>query len=162
MRTFSIISIWLLSTLSIIAQEENEAPNGDGIPEVYSPRGDEVVTPAGDISLFTDEGTALGMAVTILGYLIILGCIALGVWILFKRGAFQKKEASAEGKLQIVDRKVLGGRQFLMVVEYEDQKVLLGVGPGKIDYLTNLTGYRNDFPELEPQAQEVSGKQFSA
>jgi flagellar biogenesis protein FliO len=34
--------------------------------------------------------------------------------------------------------KSLGNRQFLLVVGYEDQRLLLGVTPGKIDYLCPL------------------------
>ena len=33
---------------------------------------------------------------------------------------------------------MLGHRQFLVVVEYENQKMLLGVGPGTIEHLCYL------------------------
>jgi len=81
----------------------------------------------------------------------------LGAWFLFKRGFLKKPFSKGEGKLKVAESRMLGNRQFLMVVEYEDNKILLGVGPGKIDYLTSLDTYRNEFPSLESQ----SGKNLS-
>ncbi len=56
---------------------------------------------------------------------------------------------------------MLGNRQYLMVVEYEENKVLLGVGPGKIDYLTSLNGYRNEFPSIEPQVESAAVRELA-
>ena len=45
----------------------------------------------------------------------------------------------------------LGNRQFLLVVGYEEQRFLLGVTPGKIDYLCTLDstgGTTRDFGAL--------------
>ena len=97
-----------------------------------------------------------GMVVTILGYLLILGAMGVAAWYLFKRGVFRKPFSNKEGKLNIAESRMLGNRQYIMVVEYEDNKILLGVGPGKIDYLTSLQGYRNDFPKLEPEVSKNS------
>lgn len=90
------------------------------------------------------------------GILIVLGGMVVAVWYLFKRGVLRKPFANKEGKLKVAESRMLGNRQYIMVIEYEDKKILLGVGPGKIDYLTSLDGYRSDFPNLEPQIDKTS------
>lgn len=91
-------------------------------------------------NLFAGGKSAAGMIVTVLGYAIILGGLGVAAWVLFKRGVLRKTFKGGEGKLRVAESRMLGNRQFLMVVEYEDHKILLGVGPGKIDYLTSLQG----------------------
>lgn len=111
--------------------------------------------------LMPEGGSEIGMAVTILGYLIILGGLGVVVWFLFKRGVIRKPFSSSEGKLKVAESRMLGNRQYIMVVEYEEKKILLGVGPGKIDYLTSLDGYRNEFPKIEPELERVSVQEMA-
>jgi flagellar protein FliO/FliZ len=40
--------------------------------------------------------------------------------------------------LKIEETKPLGNRQFLVVASYEGQKFLLGVVPGRVDFLSAL------------------------
>ena len=103
--------------------------------------------------LMPDKGSGVGMAVTMLGYLVIIGGMCVAAWYLFKRGVIRKPFSSSEGKLKVAESRMLGNRQYIMVVEYEDKKILLGVGPGKIDYLTSLDGYKSDFPKIEPEVE---------
>ena len=103
--------------------------------------------------LMPDKGFGVGMSVTILGYLVIIGGMCVAAWYLFKRGVIRKPFSSSEGKLKVAESRMLGNRQYIMVVEYEDKKILLGVGPGKIDYLTSLDGYKSDFPKIEPEVE---------
>jgi flagellar protein FliO/FliZ len=56
-----------------------------------------------------------------------------------------------ERKLQIAETRMLGNRQFLIVAEYEDRKMLIGVCPGRIDYLCTLAGAEPEFPNLSPE-----------
>lgn len=111
--------------------------------------------------LMSEGGSGVGMAVTILGYLVIVGGMCVAAWYLFKRGVIRKPFSSSEGKLKVAESRMLGNRQYIMVVEYEDKKILLGVGPGKIDYLTSLDGYRSDFPKIEPELERVSVKELA-
>lgn len=104
--------------------------------------------------ILTEGGSSVGMVVTILGYIIILGGMGVAAWYLFKRGVIRKPFSSSEGKLKVAESRMLGNRQYIMVVEYEDKKILLGVGPGKIDYLTSLDGYRDGFPKLDSQMEQ--------
>jgi len=111
--------------------------------------------------LMPEGGPEIGMAVTILGYLIILGGLGVAAWYLFKRGVIRKPFSSSEGKLKVAESRMLGNRQYIMVVEYEEKKILLGVGPGKIDYLTSLDGYRSEFPKIEPELERVSVQEMA-
>jgi flagellar biogenesis protein FliO len=75
----------------------------------------------------------------VLGYLLLLTVLAGSGYYLFKNGfIFQKNAAGALKKLQVLEMRSLGNRQFLVVVGYEEQRMLLGVTPGKIDYLCPL------------------------
>lgn len=158
MRILALVAIYVLPVAlpDLIAQSDtveasqvvypnsSSSENGEGTEgEVYS-------------GILSEGGSPIGMVVTILGYLLILGAMAVAAWYLFKRGVFRKPFSNKEGKLNIAESRMLGNRQYIMVVEYEDNKILLGVGPGKIDYLTSLQGYRNDFPKLEPEVSENS------
>ena len=74
-----------------------------------------------------------------LGYLTLFAALAgAGVYFmkfglpLFRRGAVSDR------KLQVLETRPLGNRQYLLVVGYEDSRMLLGVTPGKIDYLCPL------------------------
>ena len=57
-------------------------------------------------------------------------------------------------KLQISETRMLGNRQFLIVAEYEDRKMLIGVCPGRIDYLATLGTAEPEFPGVEPEKSD--------
>lgn len=93
-------------------------------------------------------------------FLFILGIGAFSVLYLAKKGRFNMMipNRTKEGGLKVVESKMLGNKQFLMVVEYGNQKMLLGVGPGMINHLCYLnTGLNeNEIPrEALTQRQEV-------
>lgn len=75
------------------------------------------------------------------GYLLTFAGLIGGAWMLLRRGRLGRAFGKSEGRLQVLETKVLGNRQFLVVVEYDDARLLLGVGPGRIDYLTPLAGH---------------------
>ncbi len=80
-------------------------------------------------------------SVLIVLFLLLIGS-SIAAWIFFKRGAFPRMKGGEQ--LQIVETRALGGRQFLVVAHHGDQKFLLGVCPGRIDYLCSL----NNVPEV--------------
>lgn len=84
---------------------------------------------------------AVGGMLPALGYLLVFGGVAGGVWYFLKKGNLARPFQKSEGKLQVLETKGLGNRQFLVVAEYEDAKMLLSVCPGRIDYLTPLAGH---------------------
>ncbi len=150
MRYFSLLAFSLSLVFPVaFSQEKSEGE------QIIYPRSETTSQDSGSqdnlTGIFGDGETVMGMLLSTLGYLLVLSGFAVAIWFCFKRGLLRKGSKNMGNKLNVLESRMLGNRQFLMVVEYEDNKVLLGVGPGKIDYLTSLSGYRNDFPTLEPQ-----------
>ncbi len=79
--------------------------------------------------------------ISLLGYfLTILVLLAAGLAVLF-RGNFPmafSAGSKAVRKLRIEETKSVGHRQYLLVAEYEGRRFLLGVCPGRIEYLSGL------------------------
>ena len=93
----------------------------------------------------TNGGGAVGMGgapvVQILGYgVAILVLLGAGAVVLWRGGSFGGLGGSVRGprKLQIEETRMLGQRQYLLVAQYEGRRMLLGVCPGRIDYLCPL------------------------
>lgn len=85
-------------------------------------------------------------------YLALLLALFAGGAFLLRNGftLFQPK-FKGERKLEISETRMLGNRQFLVVAAYEDRKVLIGVCPGRIDYLCTLAGAEPEFPNIAPE-----------
>lgn len=81
-------------------------------------------------------------------YLLLL--IAIGAIFLyfFKQGRFMKGLRSQGKTLKVTETHVLGNKQFLVVVEYQKNKILLGIGPGVINTLASLD---NNAPNQPPK-----------
>lgn len=73
-------------------------------------------------------------------YLLLLAAIGAVILHFFKQGKFMKGMRSKGNLLKVTETHVLGNKQFLVVVEYGEKKVLLGVGPGMINKLCFLDG----------------------
>ena len=76
-----------------------------------------------------------------------------GVWLL-RNGLPMMQRNKGQRKLNVTETRGLGGRQFLVVAEYEYRKVLLGVCPGRIDFLCSLSGAEPEFPKLSTEKPE--------
>lgn len=73
------------------------------------------------------------------GYLALFAALAGGALYFMKFGLpLLKRGAAPERRLHILETRPLGNRQYLLVVAYEDTRMLLGITPGKIDYLCPL------------------------
>ncbi len=75
-----------------------------------------------------------GLTTTFLTLLALCG----GGYYLLRRQAGFTTVSKGPRKLVVSESRSLGNRQFLVVVEYENERILLGVTPGKIDYLCPL------------------------
>lgn len=74
-------------------------------------------------------------------YFFLLIALLAGGLYFFRNGlAFLPKKNKGPRKLVVSETRALGNRQFLIVAEYEHRKMLLGVCPGRIDYLCTLSG----------------------
>ena len=93
----------------------------------------------------------------LLGYITLLAALAGAAIYLIKFGIpLHRNRSKEERKLQVHEMRPLGNRQFLVVVGYEDTRMLLGVTPGKIDYLCPLdppSSADRDFSRLVDNAE---------
>jgi flagellar biogenesis protein FliO len=88
-------------------------------------------------------GVALAPAnsISMVGYVVtIVVLLAAGLALLFRGNLPMAFAAGSKGqrKLHIEETKSVGNRQYLLVAEYEGRRFLLGVCPGRIDYLSGL------------------------
>jgi flagellar biogenesis protein FliO len=75
----------------------------------------------------------------LLGYITLLAAVAGAAIYLVKFGIpLHRARSKEDRKLNVLEMRPLGNRQFLIVVGYEDNRMLLGVTPGRIDYLCSL------------------------
>jgi len=91
------------------------------------------------------EGGGSGGVLVVL-LIILVGCAA-AAWFVIKRTGLPSQKGG--GHLDVLETRPLGGRQFLVVARHGDEKFLLGVCPGRIDYLTGLK-------DAAPSAEEAS------
>jgi len=98
----------------------------------------------------------------LLGYITLLAALAGAAVYLIKFGIpMHRNRSKEERKLQVLEMRPLGNRQFLIVVGYEDTRMLLGVTPGKIDYLCALDAAAapdRDFSHLVDEAENKGVK----
>lgn len=93
-------------------------------------------------------------------YFLLLLAILLGGFLFKRYGLeFLQGRSQAERKLKIDEMRMLGNRQFLVVASYEHTKVLLGVSPGRIDYLCRLEPNLGTDVEVNDSGE---GKDFSS
>jgi flagellar protein FliO/FliZ len=81
----------------------------------------------------------------------LLGLFAGGAYLIRNGFTVFQPKAKGDRKLVISETRVLGNRQFLIVAEYESRKMLLGVCPGRIDYLCTLAEPEREFPQIGPE-----------
>lgn len=117
---------------------------------VSAGRGDEVqaALPAQPVPQL--GGSQWQIAAYLAGMLILF---AGGFWLL-RNGLPAMQRNKGERKLNISETRGLGGRQFLVVAEYGNRKMLLGVCPGRIDYLCTLSAPEPEFPKIAPEKLE--------
>lgn len=103
----------------------------------------------------TPDIDALGR---MLGYLTLFAALAGGAVYFLKFGLpLARKGAAAERRLNILETRPLGNRQYLLVVAYDDTRMLLGVTPGKIDYLCPLdSSSPSDFGKIMATTESKS------
>ncbi len=73
---------------------------------------------------------------TVVVLLVLMAGAATASWIFIRRGGLIR--ATTSSNLKLLESRALGSRQFLMVVDYCGQKSLLGVCPGRINFLCSL------------------------
>lgn len=88
-------------------------------------------------SFYERSSSGNGMVWSVYLFLFMVAVI-LGLWVYNRKGGLSLNRLSSNNDLKIRETKPLGNRQFLVVVEYGEQKMLLGVAPGVINHLCYL------------------------
>lgn len=135
-------SIVLLQNASVFAEEINiTAPSP-------SP------SPANSSSATSEElDLTPSLIKRIVIYLAILSAIGVIVVYFFKQGKLVQGMRNHGNKLKVCETHTLGNKQFLVVVEYGKQRILLGIGPGMINKLAYLEG-SEPLPAIEIKTEE--------
>ncbi len=84
--------------------------------------------------------------------LCLLALIVVGSYLFtqLKRRTLKFKQGiKSQKKLEILETKVLGNRQFLCVVAYEKQRILLGASPNGLQFLCSLNSDKVQTPSSE-------------
>jgi flagellar biogenesis protein FliO len=79
-------------------------------------------------------------------------------YLLWKKGNFRLTGTGAS-RLKVLESRLVGPKQCLMVVDYEGQKLLLGVSPGNIQNLALLTDF-SEAEAFEPLLAQHETKRF--
>ena len=119
---------------SAAASASMSAPPADNNNRVLYPANGTQFAPATVRATGEPAGNLPGLAVS---FLLLLALCAGGIYLLRRQGGFTPV-GKGQRKLVVSESRSLGNRQFLVVVEFESERVLLGVTPGKIDYLCPL------------------------
>lgn len=101
------------------------------------------VSSSGSLMFSGGSAATAGSFIQMFGYAVaILMIVGAAVVFFMRSGGFigLRMGAKAARKLHLQETWMLGHKQFLAVVEYEGRKMLLGVCPGRIDYLCPLEG----------------------
>ncbi len=86
-------------------------------------------------------------------FVLLLALLGGGVYVMRNGLGFLQPKPKGPRKLDITETRMLGNRQFLIVAEYEQRKMLIGVCPGRIDYLCTLSGAEPEFPRLASEEE---------
>jgi flagellar protein FliO/FliZ len=146
--TLSLLFMGILSGLLRAETGIQDAP-----ASTLSP--DATLTPRSPSALFPTSKSPDNKQLIV--YFVVIVALAGGGFYFLKRGLPLRGARSGEHHLQLLETKMLGNRQFLVVVKYEDSKMLLGVGPGQMQYLCPLDSADEDLDKLVRKSGETPG-----
>lgn len=136
-KRFFLLALLIVTPSVLVAEESEKVPT-----EVVA---EEAVAPVKDSYDFS-TAELIGRIIIYLGLLVAIGA---SVSFFFKRGKLFRPMSKEGQKLVVKETHVLGNKQFLVVVEYDGQKIMLGVGPGMINKLCYLNNSSNTEDQLE-------------
>jgi len=125
---------------SLKAEEGSlEAAADVGSQQMITESGESKVLQPKDLSdsVYGGKRSDPGLTGAIVLFVVMLFALA-GFWYYSKKGGVVLGKLASPGELRIRETKGLGNRQFLVVVEYGEQRMLLGVAPGVINHLCYL------------------------
>ena len=150
---------WRQAALALIAGTMLSAPLcGQAVEEEKKANvvsSDKTFTPRPPSALFAPENGASSNQLVV--YFVVLIALAGGGLYVLKRGLPMRGARTGENRLHLLETKILGNRQFLVVVKYQDNKMLLGVGPGRIQYLCPLDSAEEDMEQMIQKGGQPPG-----
>ena len=160
---------WTLALTAVLALTWSAVMEAADTGAVQSTEEQKVAQPTGSVSpslaavKSTPPAPSMDDLGRMLGYMVLLGCLVFFSYYFFKHGLpLYRTRNGSEKKLHILEMKSLGNRQFLLVVGYEDQRLLLGVTPGKIDYLCPLEAPHSLGPDFAAMLANTTKKEGQA
>jgi flagellar biogenesis protein FliO len=88
--------------------------------------------------------------------LLVLAVFFAGIWLFKNFQRFTQKRSTHKSRLDVLEAKSLGNRQFLYVVAYDRQRMLVASSPAGVTLVSQL-------PEASPDADpEPSPSSFAA
>ena len=79
--------------------------------------------------------SAMSLLQTMMGLILVLGCIVLVAWLLKRTTSFH---TAANGKMKVIAGLPLGTRERAVLVQIGDEQLLLGVTPQQVNLLCKL------------------------
>jgi flagellar protein FliO/FliZ len=79
--------------------------------------------------------SAMSLLQTVMGLVLVLGCIVLVAWLLKRTTSFH---TAANGKMRVIAGLPLGTRERAVLVQIGDEQLLLGVTPQQVNLLHKL------------------------
>ena len=156
-RRLAVAAAWFLAQSLIAAPETSgiaTPAEAEAEVSVQSDLGpgeldsDLIIPPARSESRNFQQPADLGKQVRMTLYMLCLmgGGAALLVW--WQRQRKQPgKGLTLTGQIEICETRPLGSRQYLAVVRYRKQRMLIGVGPDRIDHLCPLESSGEEIDE---------------
>ena len=139
-----LLLLLLIATGALSASLCAQTEANDTRASTLSP--DATLSPRPPTALFAQEKSTGSNQLVV--YFVVLLALAGGGFYLLKRGLPLRGVRVGDNRLKVLETKMLGNRQFLVVVKYEDSKMLLGVGPGQIQLLCPLDSADEDLEKL--------------
>ena len=123
---------------------------------------ESAASPTPSVAKPTSPAPSMDVLGRMLGYTVLVACLAFLSYYFLKHGLpLYRARNNEEKKLHVLEMKSLGNRQFLLVIGYDDQRLLLGVTPGKIDYLCPLDAPHSvgaDFSTMLAKTTKLEGQ----
>jgi flagellar protein FliO/FliZ len=118
---------------------------------------DDAATPAppqiGNTPAFPVKPAGDGSFQLAIYFVLLVSLLGGGVYVMRNGLSFLQPKPKGPRKLDVTETRMLGNRQFLIVAEYEQRKMLIGVCPGRIEYLCTLSGSEPDFPRMTSEEE---------
>ena len=148
LRALGLIAMLTLFALGAASRADDEVTHPAAPAPVFAGVSPAAVTPS-----FPVKPVSGGTFQLAIYFVLLVALLGGGVYVMRNGLGFLQPKPKGLRKLDISETRMLGNRQFLIVAEYESRKMLIGVCPGRIEYLCTLSGTEPEFPRLAPEEE---------